>query len=1209
LLRLATLKALNGDYKEQTHTPGKITVVNCEVGIRGDRRMTQTIYLNGHPELCGQDTFILYIQQHSGNQFKLGKGGGESAYHGKTPLEAIRDGRYGGAVAYQYPIIFVLSREYACQLMGKEHTAEMKHGNEMPKLDDWVRKRLGKPWGHNLGVRGAKKLGLDTEALIGHELKLNDRLIARVKEVLKLSADVGRLEPKLRESQVAIDAAICAAFSAHNRVALIAYGGFGKSYLALRNASYLWQKQGMGYVLILTNVIDNIDDFRQASEKFQFLGRRVQFMELNQLTAAKFHKQVAECKANGWIPVIAASTQNISGNTTGEDESEEDVEKVLKKLDTKFSFLHDAPLAALLQDEVHTHFAAKKTAEALHKLKPTYILDMTATMGRREMMTFGYSAGQIVSYSMLEALAAKRAGTDPDMATMPELDFEVFRNLVLPKEKLEEIGASVEEGWCSAKAFTLENGKLKYQRWALQIVQMTYALNVEFKAWKHAVTSVQNTGVHMMILPRGSVSEGSAADKCRVMVAAINAKFGDEVHAIDAYELRALANRAGATLAEQVAKEIELHPNRKILIITHRVLLTGVNIPQLETIALFDRIGSSKLFMQTAYRLFRKHQYSDGSWKERAKFVVFEPNVAIADTSAEGAIGGLLNDVRDKGEQKVRELYDLIHLTVYNGAEKVKLSAGELLEAHDAAVKAEWLEKHAKVTEATVRGAVEDIKDTLKGLQIIGKGSNGGSEVEKTQLTEDNGSKKLKPGQKDDKKEIEKRESDDLSRKIEIITSMLSQAHVFAVHRAWTGKLKDNLDIVKVMGSKQVRDTWGEANQALVLEALLNSEALHAFMTEHLLAVNDELLNSTLEECITQVAGSVGPSQTEEGQSYWILDNKTAVDLLFKGAPKKAKRVLVVHPKSGLVALEARRRYPDAVIVCQVFDDTFTDVLAQLGFQVAHYDECGTIKGMDFDFIVGNPPYKAGLHVKIIHRCIENLTDDGLCIMIHPSTPYLRPKKDSLRNNLQTLEFVQGKDIWPDVKLWVPLALATLGKNATDNFVFKNSNTLVYANDELTPFGTGGVIASLSAKLSSGKTLRDVAHRGQANCPKSSYYVMISGLCGNAQAHDMFFMIPQRAAIEEGVKTAPGKWHNFMFETRTEALNFCRFLTSKLAMAGLALKKINQHVEDVELSAIPWLDFSKHWTDEELYTHFNLTAEEIAFVESLPPHPRRSDTA
>jgi site-specific DNA-methyltransferase (adenine-specific) len=32
---------------------------------------------------------------------------------------------------------------------------------------------------------------------------------------------------------------------------------------------------------------------------------------------------------------------------------------------------------------------------------------------------------------------------------------------------------------------------------------------------------------------------------------------------------------------------------------------------------------------------------------------------------------------------------------------------------------------------------------------------------------------------------------------------------------------------------------------------------------------------------------------------------------------------------------------------------------------------------------------------------------------------------------------------------------------------------------------------------------------------------------------------------------------------------------------------------------VPMQDFSKPWTDEELYKKYNLTADEIAFIESM----------
>lgn len=55
--------------------------------------------------------------------------------------------------------------------------------------------------------------------------------------------------------------------------------------------------------------------------------------------------------------------------------------------------------------------------------------------------------------------------------------------------------------------------------------------------------------------------------------------------------------------------------------------------------------------------------------------------------------------------------------------------------------------------------------------------------------------------------------------------------------------------------------------------------------------------------------------------------------------------------------------------------------------------------------------------------------------------------------------------------------------------------------------------------------------------------------------------------------------------------NFVRFLVSQLSFS--------QDITKDRFSFVPILDFSKPWTDEELYAKYGLTDEEIAFIESM----------
>jgi hypothetical protein len=44
-------------------------------------------------------------------------------------------------------------------------------------------------------------------------------------------------------------------------------------------------------------------------------------------------------------------------------------------------------------------------------------------------------------------------------------------------------------------------------------------------------------------------------------------------------------------------------------------------------------------------------------------------------------------------------------------------------------------------------------------------------------------------------------------------------------------------------------------------------------------------------------------------------------------------------------------------------------------------------------------------------------------------------------------------------------------------------------------------------------------------------------------------------------------------------------------------------LDNGELKAVPWMDFTQEWTDEKLYAHFNITEEEQSFIkEVIPPY-------
>ena len=72
-----------------------------------------------------------------------------------------------------------------------------------------------------------------------------------------------------------------------------------------------------------------------------------------------------------------------------------------------------------------------------------------------------------------------------------------------------------------------------------------------------------------------------------------------------------------------------------------------------------------------------------------------------------------------------------------------------------------------------------------------------------------------------------------------------------------------------------------------------------------------------------------------------------------------------------------------------------------------------------------------------------------------------------------------------------------------------------------------------------------------------------------------------------------------MFKTEMEANNLIGYLRTKFARFLLLQGIASISITKEKFCFVPTQDFTKSWTDEELYIKYNLTKDEIAFIESL----------
>lgn len=89
-----------------------------------------------------------------------------------------------------------------------------------------------------------------------------------------------------------------------------------------------------------------------------------------------------------------------------------------------------------------------------------------------------------------------------------------------------------------------------------------------------------------------------------------------------------------------------------------------------------------------------------------------------------------------------------------------------------------------------------------------------------------------------------------------------------------------------------------------------------------------------------------------------------------------------------------------------------------------------------------------------------------------------------------------------------------------------------------------------------------------------------------------FYAPPKTACTETYIVIGP-------FNDKSTCLNVISYIQTKLFRFLVLLKKSSQNAAKGVYGFVPMQDFTKPWTDEELYAKYNLTQEEIDFIESM----------
>jgi site-specific DNA-methyltransferase (adenine-specific) len=105
---------------------------------------------------------------------------------------------------------------------------------------------------------------------------------------------------------------------------------------------------------------------------------------------------------------------------------------------------------------------------------------------------------------------------------------------------------------------------------------------------------------------------------------------------------------------------------------------------------------------------------------------------------------------------------------------------------------------------------------------------------------------------------------------------------------------------------------------------------------------------------------------------------------------------------------------------------------------------------------------------------------------------------------------------------------------------------------------------------------------------------------------DFYTMLMQDSEGNKGIRQPNlhkpgGATPTFRFTTEKERDNFINYLKTNFARMALSLYKNGQHLENGEMSLIPYLDFTQEWNDEKLFKKFNVSQELQDYIREFLP--------
>ena len=281
-----------------------------------------------------------------------------------------------------------------------------------------------------------------------------------------------------------------------------------------------------------------------------------------------------------------------------------------------------------------------------------------------------------------------------------------------------------------------------------------------------------------------------------------------------------------------------------------------------------------------------------------------------------------------------------------------------------------------------------------------------------------------------------------------------------------------------------------------------------------------------------------------------------------------------------------------------------------------------------FDIVLGNPPYKNGLHHKFIVKGFELLNENGLTLFLHPSIVFINRKGTSLteheekiisfcNHNETKLTLIRSNDYFDGVVLYVPLSITLIINNSLNQIVVDNKFIIPNVNETLGNLADlylhgNPLVKSIRNKVVQ-KQLVSIESKLVKHSGENNFYLVIPKFTGHKPKGDgsinpdFYTMVIKRnendyeKLITNNLNSdLPGQY--LSFNSYQECVNVSRYLLTKFARFCLSINKINQELRSKELTSVPFVDPNILWNDEMLFDYFELTQEERNYINTFIPN-------